>query len=73
MANGCDNWTEWQQLAPEQKDYAVYTLLKEMQSDIKSLKGRKRIDQLYSFLGGLVGGLTAVGGYLILASKFIGG
>jgi hypothetical protein len=72
MANVCRNWTEWEQLSREQKDYATYELLSDIKNRVQRLEERRWMHNIFAFVGGAIGGAAVVVGYLSILSRSLG-
>jgi hypothetical protein len=67
MANGFAITKEtWEHMPTEQRDWIVFETMQGMRNDIEKLKKRPVTDKLYSFAGGIVGGICAFFGGKII-------
>lgn len=50
---------DWQELAPERRDWLIFNTLKSLDCRLETLERRPHIDKFYAFAGGILGGLVA--------------
>jgi len=72
MKNGCDTWGDWEQLNSDQKDFATYQLLTNIDRRLQNLENRKWMNSVSAFVGGALGGAATVAGYLFIISRALG-
>jgi len=72
MLNGCDNFQQWQELEPQQREYAYYTILQDIRKRLDSLERRNWIHNSFALIGGALGGAAVVVGYLATLGRSVG-
>jgi len=72
MLNGCENFQQWQELDPAQKDYAYYSILLNIGRRLDSLEKRSWIHNTFALIGGALGGAAVVVGYLATLGRSMG-
>jgi len=72
MLNGCENFQQWQELDPAQKDYAYYCILLDIRLRLDRLERRSWIHNSFALIGGALGGAAVVVGYLATLGRSVG-
>jgi len=59
------NEKDWENMTPEQKEWATFNTLQSMNERLKTLEKRPFHDKCFSFMGGIIGGAAAAVGIKI--------
>jgi len=51
---------DWENMTPESRDWLIFSTLNSMDKRLEALECRKKYDKLWSFFGGILGGVAAM-------------